>query len=502
MTVDRDVHPAHRGLFLGTEAGDAAYRGAMERTTAAVLDGLAARERPYSGLAPDDIAARFDDPTLPEHGVGLDAAIDELDTLLAHSVDPSNPRCAAHLHCPPMIPGLAAEGLLAATNQSLDSFDQSPAATILEGRVVDALCELFGYPAGDGVFTSGGTQSNTQALLLARDRYCDRHFARDVRAAGLPPRADSLRILCSEAAHFTVEQAAHRLGLGENTVVGVPTDDRRRMDLAALDATLADLDARGHEPFALVGTAGTTDFGSIDSLTTLAERAAEHDLWFHVDAAYGGALAVSDVHREKLAGIDRADSIAVDFHKLFYQPISCGALLLREATAFERMARNAAYLNPGSDEERGVPNLVAKSLQTTRRFDALKPYLAFRALGRERLARLVESTLSLADEAATLLEAADDFELLADPTLSTVVFRYRPRDGLTDGTVSRLNDAIRNELLRDGRTLVARTDVEGVTSLKFTLLNPTATLDDVAAMLDVVRECGAMVVDADEGVVM
>ncbi|AQL42889.1 aspartate aminotransferase family protein [Halorientalis sp. IM1011] len=487
-------------LFLGSAAGNATYREALDRAADAVVEQFAAADRPYSGERPEALAARLEQPVLPESGIGLRAAIDEVASeILPHSVGTSNPRCAAHLQCPPMIPGLAAEALLTATNQSLDSFDQAPAATVLEGRVVDALCDLFGYPdAADGVFTSGGTQSNFQALLLARDRHCQETFGTDVQASGLPVEAGSLRVLCSEAAHFTAKQAAHHLGLGEDAVVTVETDDRRRLDPAALDARLDALEAAGAEPFALVGTAGTTDFGSIDPLPALADRAAEHDLWFHVDAAYGGALALTDDHAAELEGVDRADSVAVDFHKLFYQPISCGALLLRDGGDFEWMARNAAYLNPAAHDETGVPNLVSKSVQTTRRFDALKPYVAFRAVGRDRLGDLVAGTLDLAAETAALLEAADDFELVTDPTLNAVVFRYRPEGGMADERVDALNAAVRRRVLEDGRAVVARTEVDGVTSLKVTLLNPTATLDDVAAMLDVVRDCGADLRDGPE----
>ncbi|ELY93557.1 pyridoxal-dependent decarboxylase [Natrialba chahannaoensis JCM 10990] len=490
-------------LFIGSEAGNAAYRAAMEQATDAVVDSVTDTETPYSGRSPTELAGQLTEPVIPEEGMQLNATIEDVaKTVLAHSVRTAHPRCAAHLQCPPIIPGLAAEAMLTATNQSLDSFDQAPAATVLEQRVVDALCDLFGLPDGaDGIFTSGGTQSNFQALLLARDWYCAQEFGRDVQAEGLPTEASSLRIVCSEAAHFTATQAVHYLGLGEDAVVTVPTDDAHRIDTDALDATLADLDRRDCDPFALVGTAGTTDFGSIDPLTDLADRAFDHGLWLHVDAAYGGALALSDEYDDRLVGIDRADSVAVDFHKLFYQPISCGALLLRDEQQFGWMARNAAYLNPEDHDDAGVPNLVSKSVQTTRRFDALKPYLTFRTLGRTGLASLVESTLTLADDASQLLADADDFRLVNDPTLNAVVFQYRPETNMDDDAVSRLNAAVREELLAEGRAVVARTAVDGVTSLKFTLLNPMATLDDVAAMLDIVRECGTAV-RTESGVVV
>jgi L-2,4-diaminobutyrate decarboxylase len=500
-------------LFLGTDAGDDAYREAVSRASEAVAEAFADEATPYSGASPASHDDRFDavEP-LPDEGQSLAETVEEVgDRVLSESVGVSDPKCVAHLHCPPLVPALAAETAIAATNQSLDSWDQSPAATHVERRMVERLCELFGYgPGGDGVFTSGGTQSNFQALLLARNWFARERFGRRVKETGLPHRAKSMRLLCSDAAHFTAEQAAAHLGLGENAVVTVPTDDEYRMDPEALDATLADLRERDRDPFALIGTAGTTDFGSIDPLDALADRADEHGLWFHVDAAYGGALALSETHRGKLAGIERADSLAVDFHKLFYQPISCGALLVGDGDDFELIQRSAAYLNP-EEGDLDAPNLVSKSVQTTRRFDALKPYVTFRTLGRERLAELVESTLELADEAAALLADAPDFELLNDPTINAVVFRYRPEGGHAgDGTaaderagndsgnervgsdpaderVGRLNAAIRETLLRNGDAVVGRTEVDGTTSLKLTLLNPKTTVEDVAEILDTVR---------------
>jgi L-2,4-diaminobutyrate decarboxylase len=477
-------------LFLGSDEGDDAYRRAMEKATDTVLDSAVDGERPYSGRSPESLRELFEDQRMiPEDGLGLSGAIEAAEPILRHSVDVSNPTCFAHLHCPPTVPGLAAEAMLSATNQSMDSWDQSPAATMLETRMVEELCSLFGYDAdaGDGVFTSGGTQSNFLGLLLARERFAAERFGTDVQRSGLPPRAKAMRILCSEEAHFTAEQAAAHLGLGENAVTTVETDENRRLCPDALDRTLSDLHERELIPFALVGTAGTTDFGSIDPLSELAERADEHDLWFHVDAAYGGALAASERHRERLSGIDHADSIAVDFHKLFYQPISCGAFLLRDGSRYEHIARNASYLNPEGDN---APNLVAKSTQTTRRFDALKPYLTFQAVGRSGLAALIDGTIDLADGVAALLSEDDLFELVAEPSLNAVVFRYRPHDALSDDLLGWINEAIRESLLREGEAVIARTEVDGVSALKFTLLNPRTTLSDVAAVLDTLERRG------------
>lgn len=494
--LDADGQPGV-GTVLGSGAGAAAYRNAMNRATEAVL--AATSDGPYSGATYDELVAELDVDPLPETGDGLDNAIDWVrDHVLANSVVPSDPTCVAHLQCPAAIPGLAAEVMLSALNQSMDSWDQSPAATVIEEATVEELCDLFGYDAAaDGVFTSGGTQSNLLGLLLARDRYVAETFDRRVQDEGLPSEADDLRILCSDAGHFTADQSAAVLGLGEDAVVSVATDDRYRMDPDALDAELDRLDAAGKRPFALVATAGTTDFGSVDPLSPLADRAADRDLWLHVDAAYGGALAISDAHRDKLAGIERADSVAVDFHKLLYQPISCGAFLLRDGRHYDLIDRNASYLNPEVDDEAGVSNLVGKSLATTRRFDALKPFVTFRALGREGVAELVDYTLTLAGDVAELIRSDPALELATDPTLNAVVFRYRPLrrhpELETPDWVDAVNRRIRDALLDRGTAVVARTEVDGDAYLKFTLLNPQTTLNDVADVLASVKQYGAAV---------
>lgn len=483
--------PPLTDLFLGP--GDsAAYERAFDVASEAVEAHLDAAT-PYAGRSYDDLATAFEDVEfVPEDGAGLETAVERARLVVENAVGVSDPACIAHLQCPPLVPALAAELLLTATNQSLDSWDQSPAATVLEEQFVGELCARFGFDGGDGVFTNGATGSNLLGLCLARERALaerDHDGFRD----GLP--ADhGLRVLCSADAHFTTEQAAAVLGLGEASVVPVATDDDHRMSVPALDRTLADLRARDLCPFALVGTAGTTDFGRIDPLPALADRAGEHDLWLHVDAAYGGALVLSDRHREKLAGIDRADSLAVDFHKLFFQPISCGAFLLREPVHFEHIAHNAAYLNPA---DAAVPNLVEKSLQTTRRFDALKPFLSLQAVGRRGFAERIDRVLDLADEAAASIAARPDFELACEPTLSTVVFRYLPAGGDPDtdhdGDPAAVNAHVRERLLYESEAVLARTDVAGDTYLKMTLLNPRTTVEDIDRVLDAVSDYGSSV---------
>jgi L-2,4-diaminobutyrate decarboxylase len=314
-------------LFAGGAAD--ALRAAGDCLEAAATE----RTGPYSGASPDELAAiAAAVQPFPEEGVGLPAALDHLGRLgVRHAVDPGHPACAAHLHCQPLAAAVAAAGLAAATNQSLDSWDQAPLATHLERRLVAALAARAGFDpeVAGGVMTSGGTQSNLMGLAVARDAAAARS-GRDVAADGLGPDAGRYRILCSELAHFSIARAAAVLGLGGRAVQPVAVDGQRRLRPDELDRALHRMEAAGERPLALVATAGTTDFGSIDPLPALAERARERGLWLHVDAAWGGGLLFSDRHRGLLAGIEAADSVTVDFHKLLWQPAGCGAFLVRD----------------------------------------------------------------------------------------------------------------------------------------------------------------------------
>ncbi|BBL80951.1 L-2,4-diaminobutyrate decarboxylase [Rubrobacter xylanophilus] len=475
-----------RVFLTGSPESAAAYREAMAAAGDVLLQHLG-RPLPYSGATPGKLSNLLaGSEVCPEEGEDLSRVLRETGkTVVENCVRVAHPGCAAHLQCPPLVPALAAEAVISATNQSMDSWDQAPAATLLEERVVRWLCGLFGYrPGADGVFTSGGTQSNLMGLLPARDRFARERFGWSMRERGLPPEASRFRILCSEAAHFSVGRSAALLGLGERAVVPVETDAGRRMSPEALDRALQKLEEQELLPVALVATAGTTDFGSIDPLEELASRARELGLWLHVDAAYGGALALSERHRSKLAGIEDADSVAVDFHKGFYQPVSCAAFLVRRGEDLALIRTHADYLNPEGDD---LPNLAGKSLQTTRRFDAFKLYVSLRALGRRRLAAMVERTVELAKAAAALVREQPGLELAARPQLGTVVFRYRPA---RMEEADRVNAGIRRELLLGGEAVVARTRVDGRVYLKLTLLNPLATPEDLRRLVETTVRTG------------
>jgi L-2,4-diaminobutyrate decarboxylase len=469
------------GDFLAPNPdGRQAYREAIARAAATVADALP--DGPYSGQSPAELADLLDGDPCPAAGTDPGTVFRRAEAVIRNSVVVSHPFTAAHLHCPPLVAGLAAEVVLTALNQSMDSFDQGPAATVIEQQVIRWLCRNAGFPdAADGTMTPGGTLSNYTGLLLARDNWCRDRLRWSVRDKGLPPDSCRFRILCSEASHFSVEKSAAQLGLGAASVVKVAVDADYRMCPRDLDRQLAQLARRRLIPLAVVATAGTTDFGSIDPLAEVGRRARAAGAWVHVDAAYGGALLFSPRHRHKLHGIDRADSITLDFHKLCWQPISCGAFLVRDAARFDVLRLHADYLNPESHEDLGIPDLVTRSVLTTRRFDALKLWFSFQVLGARKLAALIDRTLELASAAAGMIRREPRLELLHEPELGCVVFRYRP--GRASADADALNDKLRRNLFDGGRAVVGHTRVGGRDYLKLTFLNPCVEPDQVAELL-------------------
>ncbi|MCM3595850.1 aspartate aminotransferase family protein [Metabacillus idriensis] len=455
---------------------------------------IMASKDPYSGLSPFDVKKELDQdfPVFqPKTNQNEQMVYEKLTaTITSNTIHVSHPSTAAHLHCPPMIPGLAAEAIISGLNPSMDSWDQSGAATMVEQYVMNGLCGMFGLPDGDGVMTSGGTQSNFMGLLLARERAALKFWNWNSKKKGLHPEQHRLKILCSEAAHFSVQQAASILGLGEDSVVLVKADDKYRMCMDDLASCIDDLKQKGDLPFALIGTAGTTDFGSIDPLAEMSSLAIEHGLWFHADAAYGGGLVLSDTHKHKLAGLEKADSITVDFHKMFYQPISCGAFLVKKRESFSFIRHHADYLNPIEDEEDDIPNLVSKSIQTTRRFDALKPFLSFQLVGKEDWEEMIDHTLLVSQKTYELLKKEREFSVYHHPELSTVVFRYIGTGFLTNGQLNQLNYQIREILLKNGEVIIARTKVDGNACLKFTFLNPLTKMSNVEKIIRRMKEIG------------
>lgn len=491
--IPHSPDPLKANHFLFNSTNLTRYRHSLLNSLGLIESRMQTVRHPFSGILPQELARQFEHLDLDQPCNDMDEALAELDRVyLEDAVYFHHPHYMAHLNCPVTIPAITAELIQASFNTSVDTWDQSAGGTFIEQRLIDWTASRIGFDGdADGVFTSGGTQSNLMAMLLARDNLSQRLWQHSTRERGLHPDAHRFRIFCSEVSHFSIQKAAALLGLGYDAVVPVTCDSYYRMDPVALTQAITEARAQGLLPMAVVATAGTTDFGSIDPIPATAELCRREALWLHVDAAYGCGLLTSSRHRHLLQGIEQADSVTVDYHKSFLQPVSCSALLVRDKHTMGCVTWHAEYLNPLCQRQEGTPNLVDKSLQTTRRFDALKLWLTLRTLGPEALGSAFDQVIHLARQAYLLLLSDNSIEILHQPQLSTLVFRYRPDTTMSNAALDELNQSIRKALMRSGEALIAATRVRGRQYLKLTLLNPDTRIRDVQAVLRLIKRHGA-----------
>ena len=479
-----------KALFCNDSKAITDYETAMHNAVQAVSSWLK-NEKMYIGGSIKQMRALVDGFKPTKEGVGVQKSLDHLvEIFLNPSLKVHHPHSLAHLHCPTMVASQIAEVLINATNQSMDSWDQSPAGSIMEEHLIDWLRQKAGYGEGtSGVFTSGGTQSNLMGVLLARDWAIASHWKNEddsewsVQRDGIPADAmKKVKVICSENAHFSVQKNMAMMGMGFQSVVTVPSNANAQMDVAALEQTLAQLKAEGKIAACIVATAGTTDAGAIDDLKAIRKLADEYQAWLHVDAAWGGALLLSKDYRHFLDGIELTDSITLDFHKHFFQTISCGAFLLKDPANYRFIDYKADYLNSEYDEEHGVPNLVAKSLQTTRRFDALKLWFTVEALGEELYASMIDHGVKLTKDVEQYINDTAGLEMLVPSQFASVLFRVVP-EGYPAEFVDALNQNVADELFARAEANIGVTKVGDKQSLKMTTLSPIATLENVKALL-------------------
>lgn len=448
-------------------------------------------KKPFSGIQAQELVTAFDTLDLDVPLVDPQSALEEWSQLyLRDAIYFHHPKYVAHLNCPVVLLSLLAEQIISAINSSLDTGDQSTGATLIEQKVIDWILNKIGMASAgaDGVFTSGGTQSNLMAMLLARDSWCVHHRPGYlIKQKGLPPEAKKWRIFTSKLSHFSIQKATAILGLGYDAVITVDYDEHFRLNTAQLVHEIQCCQQENLISIAVVATGGTTDFGSIDPLTSVAMICQHYGLWMHVDAAYGCGLLVS---RQRLQGIEQADSVTVDYHKPFFQTVSCAALFVRDSHHLSHVTLYADYLNPLSVQQEGSPDLVNKSIQTTRRFDALKMWMTLRIIGAEALGDAFDSLLALARMTHQQLITHPDIEVLNLPELTTQIFRYIPHAGMSDSEIDSGNIQIRKKLFRSGDAIIASTKLNHHHYLKFTLLNPTTTITDIKAIITLIDYYG------------
>lgn len=457
----------------------------IRETLSAIFDSFSDGSA-FSGIDPYELREKVNGlGFLPEQGRGFEEVLKDTEAvILPHLLRTWSTSYMPHLHSPVLTETICSELIISCFNDSMDSWDQGPAATELEESMIHGLAGLFGFPedTSDGCFTSGGSQSNISAIIAARDWYCRERFGWDVKMDGLPPEYNKLRVYTSAISHFSMDKASHILGMGYAAVRKIPVDDRCRIDLEAFERMLEEDVASGLYPYCAVATFGTTDFGSIDDAVGMRRLCDRYGMHLHGDAAYGSGLIMSRRYRDRISALSVCDSITIDFHKMFLLPISCSAILVRDAELLRCFELHADYLNREEDEEDGYINLVGKSMQTTRRFDALKVYMAFQTRGMDGFGRIIDTAVGNASYFHGRISSDDAFIAPVEPEMSSVVFALDSGD--------EVNKKVRRMLLAEG-TVIGQTVKDGRVMLKFTLLNPNLTHEMIDSVIDRIKTLGS-----------
>lgn len=406
-------------------------------------------------------------PELPADTTTLLATIEQV---LKTGMNPAHPRYIGHMDPLPTTASILGDMIVAALNNNMLSVEMSPLFSRLEPLLMAEIAQLFGL--GDragGLLVSGGSLANLQALAVARN------VKLGCIQTGLSRNEQKPVFFVSEVAHTSIKKAAMLLGLGTEAAIAIPTNRNSQMDISALKDAIAQAQQTGQQPFALVATAGTTVTGNIDPLMELGAIAQMHNFWFHVDAAYGGALMFSADHGDRLRGIEQADSMTFNPQKWLYVTKTCASVLFRDMGHLQRDFQVAApYMNTEDD----WVNLGEISVQGTRHADVLKLWLSLQHLGKQGYRELIGASDALTETFVTAIQTRHYLELASQPEMNLVCFRGCP-DWLPTDQWDAWNRTLQQYLLREAQAFLSLPRYRGQNWLKVVLLNPYTTEADI-----------------------
>lgn len=444
----------------------------------------------YSGATPAQIAADLA-PLVDFQRDGLTAAALEalIDArLVPHLMDYGSPAFQSMFNAPPENFAKLGAEIALTHNQGVTNWQVSPGGAMLEELAGRALCRLFGLgPDADATFMYSGTYANQQTLYLALHRAAEA-AGFNLAEAGLAGFGDlrRLKVLVSADAHFSLKHAVRMLGLGEQSLVLLPVDENRRVDIDEARGVVDQLQVE-HTIVCIVATAGTTSTGAVDPIAPPAELAAQCGAWLHVDGAYGYAYKLVPEWAHLFTGDDRADSITWDPHKQLGVPIPNSLLFVRNRQDFARMALYSGYFNRADDP---MPNPGLKSPPSTRPLSALPLVAAIRGQGLDALRAGLAAPLMAIKELAARLHEVPDVELLHAPDTGILCFRIRPADW-PDGQVDQLQQALYDRIMQSGTRSVSLTTLGGRKALRLVTVSPHTRVDDLLETVAALREMAA-----------
>ncbi|HCT56116.1 MAG TPA: amino acid decarboxylase [Gemmatimonas aurantiaca] len=486
----------HESFDPATDADWDALRALGHRMLDELLD--AQRALPHSPAwrpLPDAKRSLFDESG-PRTGMGADAVYERFRThVLPYGNGNWHPRFFGWVQGNGTPLAMLADMLAAGMNPHLAGFNQAPA--LVEQQVIGWFAEWMGMPGASGLFVTGGTMANVHGLAAARFA-ASRQRDHDVRTSGVQTwPGETMRaplvFYGSSETHGWAYKAAEWLGLGRRAFRQVPVTEDFTVRIDALEQLIAEDRAAGLEPFAIVGTAGTVNTGAVDDLQALADVAARESLWFHVDGAFGALLALAPSLRDRLRGMERADSIGFDLHKWGSMPFECACVLVRNADLHEAAFRQqAAYLGPmARGVSAGGQRFNDRGLDLTRGFKALKVWMQLQADGVEKFGRIIEQNVRQVQRLVALIDSHAELERLAPAPLNVVCFRYRPADqSSSDAALDALNTELLQRLQEQGIATPSSTIINGRFALRVAHVNHRTTLQDIDDLAEAVVMIG------------
>jgi glutamate/tyrosine decarboxylase-like PLP-dependent enzyme len=456
-----------------------------------------------------DLQERFAEPP-PTDSEPLEKILADCEAVIRNSRHNGHPRFFGYVASPSTPAGAFADLLASTLNASVTSWRSAPAPTEVERAVVRWLGSLIGYhDNASGLLISGGSMANLTALLIAHRAKADGPVAeKGVRSLSAP-----MTLYASDQVHLSITKAADILGLGQENVRLVSTDDRFCLDPESLRAAIAEDMHKGLKPFCVVASAGTAATGAVDPLAEIGQIAREHNLWFHIDGAYGAPAAMVAARKPLFEGLALADSVSLDPHKWLYTPVDCGCLLFRDAeVARHAFVTEADYIKVHQLE--GIESFAFWDYgpELSRRFRALKVWLTLKYYGARRIAAAIADDIHMAEYMAERVTGEAEFELLAPVQLSICCFRFVPRrlreeleQAATDtaraevnAKLNRLNERIMGRIQRGGQAYLSNAMLRGRFALRACIINFRTTRADIDLTLQGVQEAAQAVEAQDE----
>ncbi len=422
-------------------------------------------------------AERLFHTPLPEEGLGAEA-LSALRDVIAHS-RAQNGRFFGYVLGSGEPVGAVADLLASVLNQNVTAWRSGPAAVTIERTVVGWLAQAIGCPGFHGSLTGGGSSANLMALAMAREAKAS------ANESGLATEAQGV-VYASEQVHMSIAKSIALLGIGRKNLRLIPTDETFRMIPAELEAAIRADKAARKTPIAVVASAGTVATGSIDPLPEIAAIARDHNLWLHVDGAYGALAAIAAPG--KFAGLQLVDSLSLDPHKWLYQPLDCGCLLYRDPKpAQAAFSHTGDYAKVLSDDPIEGFAFFEETIELSRRFRALRLWLSLRYHGLQAFREAIQKDLDLAKYLAGEIAGHPELEVLAPVELSAICFRHKGTGSLSEEELNRRNAAILQRVVQRGRVYLSNASLRGRFCLRACLVNHRATQADVDSVIPEVQ---------------